>query len=81
MSLLPSISKILENVIFNRLNSFLEINNVLYEGQYGFRKNRNTIDAVTDFLGNLLTDLDKGQYSIGFFMDLSKAFDTINHKI
>ena len=81
VSLLPCLSKILEKIIYSRLYNYLNYKNILFEGQYGFRNKRGTIDAVTDLLGNIITDLDKKLFSLGLFIDLSKAFDTIDFNI
>ncbi len=54
ISLLPVLSKILEKVMHKRLYSFLKKNNVLYKHQYGFRKKRSTIDAVSKFVKETL---------------------------
>ena len=51
----------------------------MYEGQYGFRKQRSTTDAILDFTGNVLDGFNKGMYTIGLFLDMSKAFDSIKH--
>jgi len=81
ISLLPSISKIYEKVIFKRLYTFLEQNQVFYEGQYGFRPKRSTIDAITEFISKVNRAIENNEISLGIFLDLSKAFDTINHDI
>ncbi len=48
ISLLPSLSKVMERVIYKRLYEFLDKHNILYKSQYGFRKNHSTIDAVAE---------------------------------
>lgn len=80
ISLLSVISKILEKIVHDRLIKFFEKWKVLYEGQYGYRKGRSTTDAILDFTGNVIENLNKGNYTIGIFLDMSKAFDSINHK-
>ena len=79
ISLLPSISKILERVVHCRLNNFMSQNNLFYPSQYGFRKGRSTISAISEFTSDILKSLDQNKNTIGVFLDLSKAFDTINH--
>ena len=59
ISLLRVASKIFERVVNDRLMTFLENNKMLYEGQYGFRQGRSTIDPVTDVTGNILSRLEK----------------------
>ena len=54
---------------------------LLFEGQYGFRNKRWTTDALTDITERVRNACDKGYYACGAFLDFSKAFDTVNHKI
>ena len=51
----------------------------MYAGQYGFGKQRSKTDAILDFTGNVLDGFNKGMYTIGLFLDMSKAFDSIKH--
>jgi retron-type reverse transcriptase len=60
---------------------FIDKNKILSKHQYGFRKNRSTEHAIIDFVDKITKAIDKGKYSVGIFLDLSKAFDTINHRI
>ena len=80
ISLLSSLSKIWENVI-NRLYFFFQTNDMFYENQYGFRKQRSTVDAVTKFINDVIKSYDDRQSTIAVYCDLSKAFDTIDHNI
>jgi hypothetical protein len=81
ISLLTCISKILEKILHKQIYEFLETKSLLSDLQFGFRKKRSTIDAVTAFLGNLLNNKETNDYSIGIFIDMTKAFDTIDHEI
>ncbi len=81
ISLLNTFSKIYEKVILNRLDDFLNKHKILYEGQFGFRKNHSTQLAIISYLDHITAALDKNEHSISLFIDLSKAFDTINHNI
>lgn len=81
ISLLPSHSKLMEKIICTQLLNFLENNNVLYEHQYGFRKKRSTIQPITKLLWDIANENDKPTKNLttAIFIDLSKAFDTLNH--
>ena len=81
ISLLPLPGKILEHIIHKRLSKFCEDNLLLNENQGGFRKNHSTAATVALFTDNLYTAINHKQYSIATFIDFSKAFDTVNHKI
>ena len=81
ISVLPAISKIFEKIIYNRLYDFIEGNNILYEHQYGFRKKYSIEMALAHLSNKLTTGIDANNTTIGIFIDLSKAFDTINHNI
>ncbi len=52
---------------------------LLYDSQYGFRNKRSTIDAVTELSGKILQGLERKEYALGVFLDLSRAFDTVPH--
>jgi hypothetical protein len=81
ISVLNYFSKLLEKLMAARLTKFIEKNNVLSKHQYGFRKNRSTELAVLNFTDKITKAIDEGKFTVGVFLDLSKAFDTINHKI
>ena len=81
ISLLPSISKILERLVYTRLESFLSVNNILNPSQFGFRKKFSTDLAIAHLLDKITSAFAKKEHVIAIFMDLSKAFDTINHDI
>ena len=67
--------------MYKRLNSFLLVNNVLNSSQFGFRKNFSTELAIIQLLDKIIDSLSRKEHIIAIFMDLSKAFDTIDHNI
>ena len=81
ISLLSNINKLLEKLIHSRLYTFFEKNNVLYNLQFGFRKKHSTNHALIEITENIRKCLDNGEYACGVFVDLQKAFDTVNHNI
>ena len=81
ISLLPCISKVLEKIVYKRLDSFLALNKILISAQFGFRKKFSTDFAITKLLDKVINSLSKKDHIIALFMDLSKAFDTIDHNI
>jgi len=81
ISVLSVFSKILERLMFNRISAFLNCHNVLADNQYGFRDNRTTSLALLDLVDKIANKLEEKYLSVGIFMDLSKAFDTVNHDI
>ena len=81
ISILPSFSKIFERVIYNQLYKYFTNNNFLYASQYGFRNNHSTEFAALELSNRIHEYLDNNLTPIAVFIDLSKAFDTINHEI
>ena len=81
VALLPQFSKILEKLFCKRLNSFIDKHNLLSENQYGFRSNRSTSHALLDLVEEITKANDNNKYTIGGFVDLRKAFDTIDHEL
>ena len=65
------------------MHNFLADHNIISKKQYGFRDNYSTYMAIIDFVDKIPRNIDNNKHSIGFgiFLDLSKAFDTIDHQI
>jgi hypothetical protein len=81
ISILPSFSKIYEKAMYNRLSSFLSDCNILVDNQYGFRKNHSTYMALVDLYDKISNAIDNNEFAMSVFIDLSKAFDTLDHNI
>ena len=81
ISLLSNISKIFEKILHDRLYTFLENHKIIFENQFGFRKHHNTTHACMALTESIRKALDKGEFAAGIFVDLQKAFDTVEHKI
>ena len=81
ISLLITISKLLEKSIYKRLYNFINNNNIFYSKQYGFRSNHSCEQAIQDLYGQLINSKEEGLNSISIFLDLSKAFDTLPHEL
>ena len=81
VSLLMTISKVLEKIIYNRLYKFLSKHNILYDSQYGFRSKHSCEDTILETIGMLLQAWDEDKHCAGIFLDLSKAFDTLDHNL
>ena len=81
ISLLPSISKVFEKVVHHQIYLYFSRNNYLCSSQYGFRKHHSTEHAVLEIADRISSELDKGNTPLSIFLDLSKAFDTLNYNI
>ena len=81
ISLLSSISKIFERVAFNQLYDYFSSNGLLYESQYGFRKLHSTELAALEFTDKISQEMDAKKIPFSIFLDLSKAFDTLDHNV
>lgn len=82
VAVLSTIDKILEKILFNKLLLYLESNNLLYDGQFGFRRGCGTEDAVLNVVKCICEGLDKGSHGVaGLFFDFTKAFDLVDHDI
>ena len=81
VSTLPIFGKIFEKIIYKRLYSFLVSQGILHDSQFGFRKSHSTSHALNYSVYQIQQALKQGLHVLGIFIDLSKAFDTIDHKI
>ncbi len=81
ISKLSVIAKILESIVSEQLKEFLVSNSILSRFQSGFRKNHSTVTATMKVLNDITCALDNGRSCAAVFIDLTKAFDTVNHGI
>ena len=83
ISLLMTMLKVLEKIIYSSVYKFLDKNNILYESQYGFWNKRNCKQAISELLGHVhvLQAKESGYISAAMFLDLSKALDTLNYSV
>ena len=81
ISVLSSLSKVFERVIFNQIHEYFNLHNLYYGNQYGFRTGHSTELAILEVIDRVRLSLDIGVTPINIYLDLSKAFDTLNHDI
>lgn len=81
ISFLSSFNRIFEKLMYTRTNSFIDKEGILCSSQYGFRQKHSAEHAILDIVNKIQSDMDKGHFSCGVFIDLQKAFDTVNHDI
>ena len=77
ISLLLTISKLLEKIVYSRVYNFLNQTEQLYNSQYGFRTAHSCDDAVSELVGEVLKNRENKKYTAALYLDLSKAFDTL----
>ena len=76
------LSEVFEKMVYNRVSTFLEIFEILHENQCGFRKKKSSTHlALLSFIDKVIQAIEKCEYTIGVFLDFSKAFDTVHHDI
>ena len=81
ISSLSSSSKVFARIVFNQVYKYLDDNNLLFDSQYGFRKHHSTELAAVELIDQIYETMDQGDIPISIFLDLSKAFDTLDHSI
>ena len=81
ISVLSCLSKILERIMYNRVYNYLNDNNLLFRKQFGFRKGHSTDHALIKLIDSIYDSFNQNIYTLGVFIDLSKAFGTVDHNI
>ena len=81
ISVLSFFSKVFEKIVYNHVIDFINTNNLLTKQQFGFRKHHSTNHAVITLIDQISVALDCGKAVVGRYIDLKKAFDTVNHRI
>ena len=70
---------VLEKLMYKRLYTFLNSSNIIFNVQFGFRQQYSTSHALINITENIRKALDDGNIGCGIFIDLQKAFDTVDH--
>ena len=81
ISVLPFFSKVLEKLMYQRLYNYVDKMNILYSNQHGFQSGHSTSMALLDMQDKIADAIDDNKFSLGIFLDLAKAFDTVDHSI
>ena len=81
ISVLPTLGKVLERLVYNQCVAYLNANSILSVSQAGFREGHSTGACLADFLSEIYEEIDNGGNGAVLFLDLAKAFDTVDHAI
>ena len=81
ISLLSILNKVFEKLMYSRLYKFLTKHKILYSYQFGFHENHSTSLALIEIVDNIRQSIEDGNYTLGIYLDLTKAFDTVDHTI
>ena len=81
ISILPVISKIMERLLYDQLYDYLTKNEILSDNQFGFRKFHSTATSLLDSTNSWYVNMDRKMFNLVVFIDLKKAFDTVDHEI
>ena len=81
ISLLPTFDRIFETVMYKRMMHFINVKNILFSAQFGFREGFSTEHSTVDIVSAIQSNMDKRLFTCGIFFDLKKAFGTVNHQI
>ena len=79
--ILPVVSKIIENVMHTQLTEYLTLNKLFTSQQYGYRANRSTELAALELMDRNLDNMNRNLTPVNLYIDLSKAFDCLDHNI
>ena len=77
----PCFSKLLERIMYNQLFKYLSENSILYKKQFGFQTSHSTEHVILLLINQLYQSFEESKVTLGIFIDLSKAFDTVDQKI
>jgi hypothetical protein len=80
ISILPAFSKVIEKLVSLRLYEYFSKNNIFSHCQFGFMHGLSVVDAVQSLVDYLYDAFDRGEFAVGCFLDLSKAFDSLNRE-
>lgn len=81
VSLLSNVNKVFEKILYSRLISFIERNAILADRQNGFSRHKSTIRAIYQAMSEILNSLNDDRVTVAMLLDLTKAFDSVNHSI